>query len=145
MFKIVIASDHAGFKLKIAVKEQLEKKGYEFDDMGTVNEESVDYPDFAHKLGKVVNGGEYKRGIIICGSGQGVSMTVNKYENIRAALCWNAEQAELSRRHNDANVIALPGRFIDNDEAVKAVKLFMNTSFEGGRHQSRVKKISKKA
>lgn len=145
MFKIVIASDHAGFKLKIAVKEQLEKKGYEFDDMGTVNEESVDYPDFAHKLGKVVNDGEYKRGIIICGSGQGVSMTVNKYENIRAALCWNAEQAELSRRHNDANVIALPGRFIDNDEAVKAVKLFMNTSFEGGRHQSRVKKISKKA
>lgn len=145
MFKIVIASDHAGFKLKIAVKEQLEKKGYEFDDMGTVNEESVDYPDFAHKLGKAVNDGEYKRGIIICGSGQGVSMTVNKYENIRAALCWNAEQAELSRRHNDANVIALPGRFIDNDEAVKAVKLFMNTSFEGGRHQSRVKKISKKA
>ncbi|MCF8302398.1 MAG: ribose 5-phosphate isomerase B [Bacteroidales bacterium] len=142
--KIVIASDHAGYELKEKVKQQLEKDGYQFDDMGTVSEESVDYPDFAHKLGKAVNDGVYKRGIVMCGSGQGVSMTVNKYENVRGALCWNAEQAELSRRHNDANVIALPGRFIDGSEAVEAVKKFMNTGFEGGRHQRRVEKISKK-
>jgi ribose 5-phosphate isomerase B len=140
---LALASDHAGFELKSFLIRFLSSQGYTFEDLGTFSSGSVDYPDFAHKLGKAVNDGLYERGIVICGSGNGVNMVVNKYPQVRSALCWNSEQAELTRRHNDANVLALPGRFIDFDEAQKAVKLFLNTEFEGGRHKTRVDKISK--
>ncbi|HAH57061.1 MAG: ribose 5-phosphate isomerase B [Lentimicrobium sp.] len=138
---IALASDHAGFELKSYILKTLEKEGYKFNDFGTYNNNSVDYPDFAHKAGKAVNDGTYERGIVICGSGNGVNMTVNKYANVRGALCWNAEQALLTRKHNDANIIALPGRFIDFDEAINAVITFLNTDFEGGRHELRIQKI----
>lgn len=141
---VALASDHAGYKLKAFLKKILEEDGYLFHDFGTYSSESVDYPDFAHLLGNAVDKGEFVRGIVICGSGNGVCMVVNKYAGVRAGLCWNSEQAELTRRHNDANVLCLPGRFIDFDDAIKAAKLFLNTAFEGGRHQKRVDKISVK-
>ncbi len=140
---LALASDHAGYELKSFLIKVLTSQHYNLVDLGTNSSESVDYPDFAHKLGKTVNDGTYSRGIAICGSGNGVNMVVNKYPGVRSALCWNSEQAELTRRHNDANILALPGRFIDFDDAIKAVKLFLNTDFEGGRHQMRVDKISK--
>ena len=140
---LALASDHAGYELKSFLVKVLTSQDYIIVDLGTNSSESVDYPDFAHKLGKAVNDGTYSRGIVICGSGNGVNMVVNKYPGVRSALCWNSEQAELTRRHNDANILALPGRFIDFDDALKAVKLFLNTDFEGGRHQMRVDKISK--
>lgn len=139
---VALASDHAGFELKSFLMKVLSAEGYSFHDFGTFSTASVDYPDFAHKLGSAVNTGEFERGIVICGSGNGVNMVVNKYPEVRSALCWNSEQAELTRRHNNANVLALPGRFIDFDEAIKAVKLFLNTDFEGGRHETRVNKIN---
>jgi ribose 5-phosphate isomerase B len=139
---LALASDHAGYSLKEFLKTKLEKEGYKLFDFGTFSEESIDYPDYAHQLGSAVNKGLYERGIVICGSGNGVNMVVNKYPEVRGALCWNSEQAELTRRHNDANVLSLPGRFIDYNEAWKAVELFLNTDFEGGRHQRRVDKIS---
>ncbi|MFH1120189.1 MAG: ribose 5-phosphate isomerase B [Bacteroidota bacterium] len=139
---LALASDHAGFELKSFLINVLTSEGYLLFDFGTKSTESVDYPDFAHKLGKAVNNGEYSSGIVICGSGNGVNMVVNKYPGVRAALCWNSEQAELTRRHNNANVLSLPGRFIDFNDAIKAVKLFLNTDFEGGRHQIRVDKIT---
>jgi len=138
---IALASDHAGFELKSFILETLEPEGYKFKDFGTYSSDSVDYPDFAHKAGKTVNDGTYERGIVICGSGNGVNMTVNKYANVRGALCWNDEQAQLTRKHNNANMMALPGRFIYFEEAIKAVKSFLNTDFEGGRHELRTKKI----
>ena len=138
---LALTSDHAGFELKTFLLKVLKSEGYLLHDFGTYSSESVDYPDFAHKLGSAVNNQVFKRGIVICGSGQGVNMTVNKYPGVRAALCWNSEQANLARRHNDANILSLPGRFIDFDEAIKAVKQFLNTDFEGGRHQIRVEKI----
>jgi ribose 5-phosphate isomerase B len=141
MRKIVIASDHAGFRLKELLKSELLKLNFNVDDKGTFTEESVDYPDFAHKLAFDVNTGIADIGIVICGSGNGVNMTVNKYENIRSALCWNEEIAKLARLHNDANVIALPARFISDDTAKKCLEIFLNTEFEGGRHLQRVKKI----
>ncbi|MBR2146229.1 MAG: RpiB/LacA/LacB family sugar-phosphate isomerase, partial [Muribaculaceae bacterium] len=104
--------------------------------------ESVDYPDFAHQVGRAINNGEFKRGIVICGSGNGVQMTVNKYPNVRCALCWNAEIAHLGRQHNDCNVISLPARFIPQELALQIVDEFLNTPFEGGRHQRRVEKIN---
>jgi len=139
---LALASDHAGFELKCFLVKVLTSEGYLLHDFGTDSNSSVDYPDFAHKLGKAVNDGIYLRGIAICGSGNGVNMVVNKYPGVRGALCWNSEQAELTRRHNDANILSLPGRFIDYDDAIKAVKLFLNTGFEGGRHQVRTEKIS---
>jgi len=139
---LALASDHAGLELKLFLVKILTSEGYSLHDFGTNSTESVDYPDFAHKLGKAINDNVYSCGIAICGSGNGVNMVVNKYPNVRAALCWNSEQAELTRRHNNANILSLPGRFIDFDEALKAVKLFLNTEFEGGRHQKRVDKIS---
>ena len=140
---IPIASDHAGFELKELVKKHLTSKGIETKDFGTYSAESVDYPDFAHQVGSSVNNGTYRRGIVICGSGNGVQMTVNKYPNVRCALCWNEEITKLARQHNDANIISLPARFVSADEALHFVDIFLSTPFEGGRHQRRVEKINK--
>ena len=141
--QLPIGTDHAGFKLKEYLKDQLTEKGYHFKDYGPFSEESVDYPDFIHPVAKSVNDGVSQFGIVICGSGQGASMTANKYLNVRAALCWDTEQAKLTRQHNNANIISLPGRFIDFELAVKIVEVFLNTEFEGGRHSRRIEKISK--
>jgi len=141
MEKIVIASDHAGFELKQIIKKELEKLGFEVDDKGCFSTESVDYPDYAHKAASDVDKGIVKRGIVICGSGNGVNMTANKYQNVRSALCWNQEIAKLARLHNDANIMALPARFIAVDEALLCLHAFLNTSFEGGRHINRINKI----
>jgi ribose 5-phosphate isomerase B len=139
--KIPIACDHAGFDLKEKIKNVFGKE-FIFEDFGTFSSESVDYPDMIHPLAKAVNDGIFEKGIIICGSGNGVAMTANKYLNVRAAICWNAEVAALSRQHNDANILSLPARFISEYEAFNIVKIFFSTSFEGGRHQKRVEKIS---
>jgi ribose 5-phosphate isomerase B len=139
---LALACDHAGFELKTFLIRVLKSEGYKIQDFGTDSTASVDYPDFAHQLGNAVNNGDFIYGIAICGSGNGVNMVVNKYPGVRGALCWNSEQAELTRRHNNANILSLPGRFIDFDDALKAVKLFLNTDFEGGRHQLRSEKIS---
>ncbi len=138
---IALASDHAGFRLKGLIKELLEKNGIELEDYGTNSEESVDYPDFVHPLSHAVESGVHTFGIIMCGSGNGVSMTANKYAGIRAALCWQPEIARLARAHNNANVLAFPARYIDEESAIEAVLLFLNTDFEGGRHVERVNKI----
>ena len=140
---IPIASDHAGFELKEKVIKFLSSKNIDTKDFGTYSNDSVDYPDFAHKVGSAINKGEYKRGIVICGSGNGVQMTVNKYPGVRCALCWNEEIASLARQHNDANILSLPARFIPEELALKIVDIFLNTDFEGGRHQRRVEKINK--
>jgi ribose 5-phosphate isomerase B len=140
---IPMASDHGGYEMKEFLRQKLEKLGYLIKDMGTFSSESVDYPDFIHPLAKSVNDGEFVLGIILCGSGNGAQMTANKYPNIRAALCWSIEQAELAREHNNANIMSLPGRFINNDLAMEMALKFINTEFEGGRHQRRVEKISK--
>jgi ribose 5-phosphate isomerase B len=139
---VVIAADHGGYKLKELLKEKLNKEGYVVKDFGTNSEESVDYPDYIHPLASAINKGEFKQGIILCGSGNGAQMTANKYPNVRAALCWNEEQAKLSREHNDANIMSLPGRVLDVETAWKMTKLFLNTDFEGGRHTRRVNKIA---
>ena len=139
---IPIASDHAGYELKNKVIEHLKSKNFDVKDFGTYSSESVDYPDFAHKVGSAVNKGEYQRGIVICGSGNGVQMTVNKYPNVRCALCWNEEIASLARQHNDAKIISLPARFINEETALKIVDIYLTTPFEGGRHMRRVEKIS---
>ena len=139
---IPIASDHAGFELKKKLIEHLISRNFDVKDYGTYSSDSVDYPDYAHKVGSAVNGGTYGRGIVICGSGNGVQMTVNKYPNVRCALCWNEEIASLARQHNDANILSLPARFIDETTAIKIVDLFISTPFEGGRHQRRVEKIN---
>ena len=138
---IGLASDHAGYALKQHVKDYLAEKGIEFHDYGTYSEESCDYPDFAHALAKGMEAGECEKGIAICGSGEGINMTLNKHQSIRAALCWMPEIAHLIRQHNDANVLVMPGRFIDNDMARAIMDEFFQTDFEGGRHQRRVEKI----
>ncbi len=138
---IGLASDHAGYELKEFVKEWLESKGYTFKDFGTCSTESCDYADFAHPLGYAVEAGECYPGIAICGSGEGISMTLNKHQGIRAALCWIPEIAHLARQHNDANVLVMPGRFIDQETATKILEEFFNTPFEGGRHAARIAKI----
>jgi ribose 5-phosphate isomerase B len=139
--KIAIGSDHAGFKLKEKVKEYLESTDNEVVDFGTYSEESTDYPDYAHKVAEQVENGSIKRGVLICGSGNGISMAANKHKGIRAALCWIPEVAEMARLHNDANIISLPARYIDEESALKMVKIFLETEFEGGRHQKRIDKI----
>lgn len=138
-----MACDHAGYELKEVVKQKLIEKGFEVKDYGTYSSESVDYPDYAHPLGAAINRGEFARGIVICGSGNGVQMTVNKYPNVRCALCWTPEIASLGRQHNNCNVIALPARFISQETALEIVDVFLTTEFEGGRHQRRVEKINK--
>ncbi len=137
-----IASDHGGYEMKQYLIQALEKEGYVIKDMGTNGKDSVDYPDFIHPLAKAVNDGQYPKGIILCGSGNGAQMTANKYPNVRAGLCWTPEQAELIRLHNDANIISLPGRFVSFEDALEMVHLFLNTDFEGGRHQRRVDAIA---
>jgi ribose 5-phosphate isomerase B len=141
--KIPIGSDHGGYLLKKYIVDKLAEKGYLFEDFGTYSEESVDYPDFIHPVAKAVNDGVFTKGIVICGSGQGANMTANKYPEVRSALCSDVEQTVLTRRHNDANILALPGRFINFDLAVEMVKVFFSTDFEGGRHSIRIEKMSK--
>lgn len=141
MKTIGISCDHAGFPLKQFVVQWLEQNGYEYKDFGTYAPESCDYPDFAHPLAEAVEAGECYPGIAICGSGNGISMTLNKHQGIRAALCWNSDIAELARQHNDANVLVMPGRFVTNHVAESILKKFFSTPFEGGRHQRRVEKI----
>ncbi len=138
---IGIGSDHAGFELKEHIKEVFGKEGYRFKDFGTHSAQSADYPDFAHALAQEVQEGLLQTGILVCGSGIGVSITANKHPHVRCALCWNREIARLSRQHNNANVLALPGRFIEKQEAEAAVRMFFQTGFEGGRHQRRIDKI----
>jgi ribose 5-phosphate isomerase B len=136
-----IASDHAGYELKQFVKKYLEKKGYAYKDYGTYTEESCDYPDYGHALAKGIEDGEVYPGIGICGSGEGINMTLNHHQSIRAALCWIPEIAHLGRQHNNANVLVMPGRFIDTEMAEKIMDEFFSTEFEGGRHQRRIDKI----
>lgn len=138
---IGLASDHAGFALKEHVKEYLAKKGETYKDFGTNSEASCDYPDFAHPLANAVESGECALGIAVCGSGEGISMTLNKHQGIRAGLCWMPEIAHLCRQHNNANVLVMPGRFISFDEADAIMDEFFATPFEGGRHQGRIDKI----
>jgi len=140
--KIAIGGDHAGPKLKAKIITTLEAKGFTVENFGTDSEESVDYPDFGHAVANAVESGESDLGIVICGSGNGISMAVNKHPGIRAAICWNTELAELARQHNDANILSLPARFISEDEALKIVDAFLSAEFEGGRHQRRVDKIN---
>jgi len=141
MKKIAIAADHAGYEYKEIIKKHLEEK-YEVKDFGTYSSESVDYPDFVHPAAFSIENAECELGILICGSGNGVAITANKHQKIRCAVCWNEELAKLARQHNNANMISLPARFISADLAVKCVEAFLNTDFEGGRHQRRVEKIA---
>ncbi len=138
---IPIGSDHAGFDLKTYLIQNLSSEGYHFKDFGTFSKENVDYPDFIHPVAKSVNDGIYQRGIIICGSGNGASMVANKYPLVRSAICWSDEISRLSRLHNNANIIALPARFISYEAALVMVKIFFTTDFEDGRHERRVQKI----
>lgn len=139
---IAIGADHAGVDYKMEVKKWLEQKGLTVKDFGTFNSDSVDYPDFAHPTAKSVETGEASFGILFCGSANGVAMTANKHEGIRAGLCWVTEVAELTRLHNDANIICVPARFVTIDLAKEMIEKFMTTAFEGGRHQNRVNKIA---
>ena len=141
LMSIGVASDHAGYELKTKVIKHLESKGCVAHDFGTDSAESVDYPDYAHKLANAVESGSCQFGIAICGSGNGVNMTVNHHRKVRGALCWTPEIAALARQHNDANIISLPARFIEASIALQMVDVFLSTDFEGGRHQRRVEKI----
>ena len=139
--KIAIGGDHASPEYKKAIVEKLEKEGYEVKDFGPFTEESVDYPDFAHQVAKAVSGGEFEKGILICGSANGVAMTANKYEKVRAGLAWTSEISSLIRQHNDANILCIPARFTSKAQALQIADTFFTTEFEGGRHQGRVDKI----
>ena len=138
---IALCSDHAGFDTKQAVIALLKEQGIEYKDFGTYSTESCDYPDFAHPCAISVESGDCYPGIAICGSGNGINMTLNKHQGIRAALCWEPELAQLARAHNNANILVMPGRFISNEKALEIVKTFLSTDFEGGRHQRRIDKI----
>ncbi len=142
--KVAIVSDHAGYFLKEKLLSFLIREKYNVKDLGTNSDEAVDYPDFGHPLAKAVSTGEYDLGISICGTGNGINMVVNKHPGIRSALCWNEEITRLARAHNDANICALPGRFISESEAYLIIKTFLTTPFEGGRHKRRIDKISPK-
>lgn len=139
--KIAIACDHAGYEFKEKLVAYLREQGHEVKDFGAYSAESMDYPDTAHPMAEAVECGECEKGIALCGSGNGISMTLNKHQGIRAALCWTVELAWLARLHNDANVCSLPARFIPYEEAQEIVDRFLTTDFEGGRHQRRVEKI----
>ena len=140
--KIAIGNDHAGTDYKLEILQFLQNKGYTVLNFGTNSNKSVDYPDFIHPVANEVEKGEADFGIIICGSGNGAQMTANKHEDIRAALCWNNELVSLARQHNNANVLSIPARFVSIHQALGFVDIFLNTKFEGGRHQNRVQKIS---
>ena len=139
--KIALACDHGAYDLKEKIKAHLTEKGYEVKDFGCFDKTSCDYPDFAHPLALAMEAGECYPGIAICGSGNGINMTLNKHQGIRAALCWTTEIAALARQHNDANVLVMPGRFISGELCREIVDAFLNTDFEGGRHQRRIDKI----
>ncbi|MBO5710289.1 MAG: ribose 5-phosphate isomerase B [Rikenellaceae bacterium] len=139
---IGFACDHAGYQMKEMLVEYLMGEGYAITDFGTMSEESCDYPDFAHNLAEAVVAGKCNVGIALCGSGNGISMTLNKHRDIRAALCWQPELAKLARNHNDANVCSIPARFVDEKTAIEIVDTFLNEEFEGGRHQRRIDKIN---
>lgn len=140
--KIAIGSDHAGFEYKEALKKWLTENGVSFKDFGTNSASSADYPDFAHPVANAVENKEFELGILVCGSANGVAITANKHQGIRAAICWTEELASLSRQHNDANIVCIPARFIELTTAEQIVDTFIKTEFEGGRHANRVNKIS---
>ena len=139
---IIIGGDHAGFEYKSAIVQWLEDKGYQLIDKGVFNDKSVDYPDYAHPVANMVENGEGALGILICGSANGVCMTANKHQGIRAALCWQTDVAKITRLHNDANIICIPARFVALEYAKQMIEVFLETPFEGGRHARRVEKIS---
>src|SRR4051812_14924581 len=139
--QIPIAADHAGFEMKEKLISELKKLGYQPQDLGASTAESSDYPDYAHPLAQEISRGDAQRGILLCGSGIGMDIVANRYPHVRAALAWKPEIAELSRQHNDSNVLVLPARFISDDEGVEIMKRWLNTKFEGGRHERRVEKI----
>jgi len=142
MTKILpIGCDHAGFELKTKLIQILKEKGFEIEDKGCFSTDSIDYPDFAHPVAEMVENNPGTLGILLCGSGNGINMTANKHQGIRAALCWTPEIAKLAREHNNANILTLPARFISEAEAIEIVNVFFSTNFEGGRHQKRVEKI----
>ena len=141
-YTIAIGGDHAGFAYKAKLVEFLQQAGYTVKDFGTYTADSVDYPDFAHPVASAVEDGEFDRGILVCGSANGVAITANKHQGIRAAICWQEELAALARLHNDANIVCIPERFIDLELAKAIVAKFLTTEFEGGRHANRVNKIS---
>ena len=140
--KIILANDHAGYAMKEKIKTWLQGKNIQTEDLGAHSEDSVDYPDFAHELARQVEAGNYDLGLLLCGSGNGVAMAANKHQGIRAALAWTPEIASLARQHNNANVLCLPARFVSEEEGKAIVDAFLSTSFEGGRHERRVGKIS---
>jgi len=140
--KIAIGADHAGFEYKELLKKQLSKLGHEANDFGAHSIDSVDYPDFAHPVANAVEKNEFEMGVLICGSANGVAITANKHQGIRAAICWTEELASLARQHNDANIVCIPARFVSPELAEKILEKFLTTSFEGGRHENRVNKIS---
>jgi ribose 5-phosphate isomerase B len=142
MQKIAIGADHAGFEYKEKIKSYLQKNGYEVKDFGTNSADSADYPDFAHPVADAVERKQYDMGILVCGSANGVAITANKHQGIRAAICWNEELAGLARQHNNANVVCLPARYVSYEEAEKIANRFIHENFEGGRHERRVGKIS---
>lgn len=139
--KVALCSDHAGYELKSIIEGYLMSQGVEYEDFGTDSAASCDYPDYAHPCAAAIEAGRCYPGIAMCGSGNGISMTLNKHQGIRAALCWTVELAVLARQHNDANVLVLPARFIEPSTALAIVDAFLNTAFEGGRHEARVAKI----
>ena len=138
---IAIACDHAGFEKKQIIISYLKEKGIGCKDFGCDNAESCDYPDYAHPIAEAISNGEFKKGISICGTGQGISITANKHQQIRSAVCWDVEIAKLARQHNDANICAIPARFVSDKKALGIIEAFLSTGFEGGRHERRIKKI----
>ncbi len=141
---VAMCSDHAGYELKSIIEGYLESQGIEYEDFGTTSAESCDYPDFAHPAAIAVEEGRCYPGIAMCGTGNGIAMTLNKHQGVRAALCWNKDLARLAREHNDANVLVLPARFVEPAEALAIVDVFLSTPFEGGRHVRRIEKIAVK-
>lgn len=141
MTKVAFASDHAGYDLKLFIEKIMKERGYEIVDFGTDSTDSCDYADFAHPCANAVESGDCLFGIAMCGSGNGIQMTLNKHQGIRAALCWQPEIAALAKQHNDANILVMPARFISENEAVAILDAYLNASFEGGRHQRRIEKI----
>ena len=139
--KIALASDHAGYERKQAVLKYLQEQGIKYRDFGSYSTESCDYPDFAHPMAEAVGKGEFGKGITLCGSGNGINITANKHQGIRSAVCWLPEIAKLARLHNDANICALPARYLSDKEAIDIIKVFLATEFEGGRHLVRINKI----
>ncbi|MFO7790538.1 MAG: ribose 5-phosphate isomerase B [Bacteroidales bacterium] len=140
--QIALAADHAGYETKEAIKDYLHQSGYAVKDVGTNSNESTDYPDYAHALANSVESGECDLGFTFCGSGNGISMTANKHQGVRSALCWNEEIAALARQHNNANVCSIPARFVSEEKALSIAKTFLKSEFEGGRHKQRVNKIN---